>query len=71
MCQVRWEERCPESFRSLAWALDGQQRCHFLRWENMRLQKGDQEFLLNFQVHKLNLRFLTIPFQLPELRLFK
>lgn len=29
---------------------------------------GDQEFLLNFQVQKLNLRFLSMPFQLRELR---
>lgn len=29
---------------------------------------GDQEFLLNFQVQKSNLRFLSMPFQLRELR---
>lgn len=51
--------------------LDAQQRCHFLRWEKMGLKQGDQDFLLNFQVQKLTLRFLRIPFQLPELRLLK
>lgn len=35
--------------------LDGQRRCHFLRWELVGLEQKDQGFLLNFQVQKLNL----------------
>lgn len=37
----------------------------------MGLEQRDQGFLLNFQVQKLNLRFLSRGFQLPELGLLK